>query len=114
MLPIHDAQALRRGVRDERVAFGDVAAADNLGIDAHADMAEGALQAADDIEVARRRRWVDMRRRASADGGDDAQLRAAGGDLGADPVELAPGRQPLEIDIGPEADGVDRSLDDLL
>src|SRR5262245_44619071 len=89
-------------------AFGD------FGVDAHQIVAEAALQFADDVEVAFGGGRVDLRRGAAGDRGDHPEARAAERDLGADPIEFAPRRRPLEIDIGAKAQRIDRRSDTLL
>ena len=52
--------------------------------------------------------------RAAVDRPGDPQARAADLDLRARPIELGPGRRPLDVEVGAEAQGIDRLAHDPL
>ena len=74
-------------------------------------MAVGLLQAARDGEVALGGDRVDVGRGAAVDPGEGVEGDVAGFDSPADPVELAPGGKPLDIDVAAEAERMDRRAD---
>jgi hypothetical protein len=82
--------------------------ATDLGIDAHIDVAESALEGSDDVEVTLRRYGIDLGCRTSGNRRDHPQPCRSEGDLGADPAVLAPGRRACEIDIRAKPQRVDR------
>src|SRR6266851_6577950 len=67
-----------------------------------------APEGGDDVEVAFRGDGIDVGCRASVDRRDHPHPRGPEGEIGANPVVLAPGRCPVEIDIRAKSDGVDR------
>ncbi len=77
-------------------------------INAEILMAEGGAQRARDVEIARACRRIDVGRAAASVAPIDGELHAADAYVLADPIELRPGRRPVDIDVGAKPQRVDR------
>ena len=71
-------------------------------------MAVQAVQVGSDVEVAHRGRRIDIGRRAAGDRPQDLGLRVAKFEDRSGHAVFRPGRPALHVDIGAEAQGIDR------
>jgi hypothetical protein len=95
------------------ISYPDLTGADDLSVDTHDIVAVMAHQLCDHRDVAYGSLGVDLRCSTTGDWCNDAQ--SGGTDrqdvLGLDPFLFLPCGQSLEIDVGTEADRIDRSAE---
>ena len=90
------------------VADGDLAAGDDLGIDAAVGVAEIVHQRARNRHVADAGVGIDLRGRATLDALDHLEPGLADREFAVEQVEFMPGRPAVDIDIAAKAQWIDR------
>src|SRR5262249_23629671 len=101
-------------LRRDRIAGTHAAALDHLGIDPAVGMAEPALQRLRDGEVARGRIRIDIDGSAADDALYNLQPDVADRKRPVEQVEFVPRRPALDIEIGAEAQRMNRRADHVL
>src|SRR5579863_9906169 len=98
--------------RFDLIADFDRAAGYDLGVHAALVMAEPALQRVRDVEVAYRAFGIDIDRRAADDGLDHLQPDVSNRERPVEQLEFVPCRPARDVQIGAEAQGMNRLADD--
>ena len=89
----------------------DLAAGCDLRVDAEVLVGPGAQERGRDRHIARARVRIDVGGLAPLRAGEHREPRRPDADLLVEPVQLSPRRQPVEIDVGAEAQRVDLAPD---
>lgn len=98
---------LPRLVQQNRVARDNLAAPDDFSVYAHLNVPERLLEVCEDAQVTLRCHRVNRSRGASCYTRDDMQPCSPDHDFRAHPIELGPGGQSINIEVGAKANRID-------